>query len=65
MSGMLSTRLRDGLWMLTLSEPDRRRFGRAAYTDLGVMRSCFLLDTGDGFVLIGSLPPRCLDEGRG
>lgn len=55
---MVSKQIRHGLWHICAREPERRGFGQVSYTDSGVMYNAYLMDTGDGFAALGSLPER-------
>lgn len=58
---LLGRQLRPALWSLSASEEGRRGFGAASYTENGVQYNTYLMDTGDGWVLLGAMPKRYLE----
>lgn len=55
---MISKQIRPGLWYLGISDESLRTFGPASFTEAGMMYNSYLMDTGDGFILLGTLPAR-------
>lgn len=59
---MLSKQLCPGLWCVFANEAQLRVFGEESFSEAGKRQNSYLLDTGEGFVLLGSVPARhCSD----
>lgn len=57
---ILCRQLRPVLWSLSVSEPKRMAFGAASYTGNGIQYNSYLMDTGDGWALLGAIPKKYL-----
>lgn len=55
---VLSKQLCSGLWCIHASEAHLRVFGERSFTEAGKSYNSYLMDTGDGFLLLGSMPAR-------
>lgn len=59
---MISEQIRPGLWYVGAVEEGLRTFGKASFTEAGVMYNSYLMDTGNGYILFGALPERYIDS---
>ena len=50
--------IKNGIWYIGAEEAGLRVFRRRAFSDGGLSFGAYLLDTGDGFALLGSVPER-------
>lgn len=57
-----SKQLGSGLWCIRASEAQLRVFGESSFTDGGRSYNSYLMDTGDGFLLLGAVPARFCGE---
>lgn len=55
---MLSKQLCSGLWCIHASEEQLRVFGESSFTEAGRSYNSYLMDTGEGTLLLGSMPVR-------
>lgn len=65
---MVSKQLCPGLWCIHENEENLRVFGNASFTEFGRSYNAYLMDTEEGFLLLGAMPNRfvagCLTEVR-
>lgn len=59
---MLSEQLCSWLWCIQESEEQLRVFGATGFTESGRSYSSYLMDTADGFLLLGAMPGRFTEE---
>ena len=63
---MVRKQIYPGLWCLQESEANLRVFGSASFTESGRSYNAYLMDTGEGFLLLGAMPHRfmrsCMTE---
>ena len=57
---ILCRQLRPVLWSLSVSEQKRMILGATSYARNGVQYNSYLMDTGDGWALIGTMPKQYL-----
>lgn len=55
---MRSKQLCSGLWCIHTSEAQLHIFGTMSFSEAGRSYNAYLMDTGDGFLLLGSMPTR-------
>ena len=54
--------IQKGLWYLGICEEGRRVFQNSAFTDSGINCGCYLMDAGEYWILLGSLPADFANE---
>lgn len=55
---MKTIKIRTGVWMFHVQEPELQRFGKKVFSEYGVSVSAYLVDTGEGYAAIGAMPAR-------
>lgn len=58
---MVCKQLSPGLWCIHEREENLRVFGNASFTELGKSYNVYLMDTQEGFLLLGAMPDRFMD----
>lgn len=59
---MLSKQLCPGLWCIRVNEAQVHAFGVVSFAETGRSYNSYLLDAGDGFLLMGAMPARFCRE---
>lgn len=59
---MTSREISPGFWHMGAVDEGLRTFGNASFTEAGMMYNSYLMDTGEKFILFGTVPERYLPE---
>lgn len=59
---MISRQIGPGLWYIGALDEKLRTFGRASFTEAGMMYNSYLMDTEEGCILFGTVPGRYIQE---
>lgn len=59
---MICRQIKPGLWDICAVEKDARVFRNDSFTEHGMMFHSYLMETGEGFLLLGTLPARYMSK---
>lgn len=59
---MICRQIKPGLWDICAVEEDTRVFRNDSFTEHGMMFHSYLMETGEGVILLGTLPTRYMSE---